>query len=137
MAWTVTESMHESRMIRNLEHLNVIKLVMTGDGSASDYDLGSAASPVRDEYWKGSTLYLLKIVPGTGGDTPSGTFDLDLEDENDDHLLDTDANANDSNTFHPGSSTLGVFAPILGTCSIVCADIGSGNKVTLYLYFWK
>lgn len=137
MAWTVTETLEDSRMVRNGEHINVIKLVMTGDGSASDYDLGSASSPANKDYWQGSTLYLIKTVPGTGDDQPSGAFDLDLEDADDDHLLDTDANANDSNTFTIGSATLGIFPPIMTTLSVVCADIGSGNKITLYLYFWK
>lgn len=137
MAWTVTEALHESRMVRGLEHINVIKVSMTGDGNASDYDLGSASSPVDKDYWQGSTLYLVKIVPGTGADAPSGTFDLDIEDENDDHLLDTDANANDENTFISGSDTLGLFAPITRTCSIVCADVGSANTLDVYLYFWK
>jgi len=137
MAWTVTETLHDSRMVRGGEHINVIKLVMTGDGNASDYDLGSASSPVDKDLWQGSTLYLVKVVPATGDDAPTGTFDIDLEDDNDDHILDTDANANDANAFHIGSNTLGIFPPIMTTLSVVCADIGDGNKITLYLYFWK
>ena len=133
--WSVAETLHESRGVRNLEQINVIKLVLTAgdDASVSDYDL----SDTYKDYWQGSTLYLVKTVPGTGGAQPSGTFDLDIEDENDDHLLDTDANANDANGFLVGSATLGIFPPILGTCSISMADIGDANTVTLYLYFWK
>ena len=137
--WSVAETLHESRTVRNLEHINVVKLVLTAgdDASASDYDLGSASSPINKDYWQGSTLYLMKVVPGVTTETPTGTFDIDIEDENDDHLLDTDANANDSNTFISGSDTLGLFPPILKTCSVVMADIGDANTVTLYLYFWK
>ena len=137
--WSVTEALHESRTVRSLEHINVIKVSLTAgnDTSVSDYDLGSASAPVDKDYWQGSTLYMMKVVPGTAGATPSGTFDIDIEDENDDHLLDTDANANDSNTLIAGSDTLGLFPPVTRTCSVVCADIGDENSVDVYLYFWK
>lgn len=137
--WSVTEELHESRMIRGNEHINVIKVGLTAgdDASVSDYDLGSAATSVDKDYWQGSTLYMVKLVPGTGGAAPSGTFDLDIEDENDDHMLDTDSNTNTANSFILGSETLGIFPPMTRTCSVVCADIGDANTVDVYLYFWK
>jgi hypothetical protein len=133
MAWTVVETLHDSKLVRNNEHINCIKLVMTGDGGASDYDLSSTLK----DYWQGSVLYLVKIVPGTGDDVPGGTFNLDIEDDTNAHILDTDTNPADATTFKAGSTTISVAPPVMTTLSVVCADIGTGNKITVYLYFWK
>jgi len=133
MAWTVVETLHDSKQVRDLTHINCIKLVMTGDGNASNHDLGATLK----DYWQGSVLYGIKIVPGTGGDAPTGTFDLDIEDDTDFHILDTDANPNNATTYVIGSDTIGAMPPVLTTLSVVCADIGAANIVTVYLYFWK
>jgi hypothetical protein len=117
------------------EYLNGTKQVSVtltagDDASVSDYDITTYLSEI-----KGLFLYQMKVVPGTGGAQPTGTFDLDIEDEDDSHILDTDANANDANTLHEGSDTLDR-DPIIGdACSIRCADIGDANTVTVRLLF--
>jgi len=139
MAWTITETPSQwftqttqgDRMIK-------IKLACTSDAGASDYDVTNIAR------LRGSLLYLVKIVPGTGGDAPAGAFDLDIEDENNHHILDTDANPaapTGGATYHAGSNTMGVYPPIEDSASakvsLVCATLGDGNKADIYLYFVK
>jgi hypothetical protein len=114
-----------------------VKLECTSDASGTDYDLVCAMIP-------GSWLYLVKIIPGTGADAPAAAFDLDIEDENDIHMLDTNSNSEAPTggaTYHSGASDMGVFPPI-GThtgmkVSVVCATLGDGNKADIYLYFTK
>jgi hypothetical protein len=86
---------------------------------------------------KGSWLYLIKTVPGTGGDVPTGVFDLDVEDDNNDHLLDTDANSNVANGFVAGNTTLNVFPPIMDEITVVIGTLGDTNTADIYLYFSK
>lgn len=139
MAWTITETHQIKKMISQAgDEVLEVKLACTSDGSASDYDLTDAEVL---SFINGSFFYLLKIVPGTGGDAPSGTFDLDIEDENDNHILDTDSNPvapTGGCTYHPGSNTMGVYPPIMSsTISLVCATLGDGNTADIYLYFTK
>jgi hypothetical protein len=103
---------------------------MTGDGNASNYVISDFLYEI-----KGKFLYLMKTVPAAGGDAPSGTFDLDLEDEDDSHILDTDANASDAVAWHEGSATLGRDPMIEDHLSVVAADIGSANIITVKLFF--
>jgi hypothetical protein len=140
MAWTFVETLHDSKLIRNGEHINCIKVAATNDAAASagTYSLGATATTaLLKPYWQGSTLHLLKIVPGTGGDAPTGTFDLDVEDDTSGHILDTDANSLSATTYKAGTTTISAAPPIMTTCTIVIADLGDTNKVDVYLYFWK
>lgn len=107
-----------------------VTLTAGDDASASDYDITTYLNEI-----KGMFLYQMKVVPGTGGAAPTGTFDLDIEDEDDSHILDTDANVNNANTLHEGSDTLDRDPMIGDACSIVCADIGDLNTVTVRLLF--
>lgn len=138
MAWTITETARAHRMkYGNWDTVIEVKLACTSDGSASDYDIVSTMI-------KGSWLYLVKIVPGTGADAPAAAFDLDIEDENDHHILDTDSNSEAPTggaVYHSGSAHMGVY-PVVGThsgvkVSLVCATLGDGNKADVYLYFTK
>jgi hypothetical protein len=140
MAWTIVESspVITKMAIEAGDELVKIKLACTSDGSASDYDLSATALAAI----KGSSFYLLKIVPGTGADEPTGAFDCDIEDENNHHILDTNANAAAPTlgyTLHLGSSTFGVFPPIEShsavKVSLVCATLGDEKKADFYLYF--
>lgn len=136
MAWTIVETVDQEHYVNGKPNMLRVKLACTSDGSASDHDVGSVNKNVYNAIC-GSYLYLIKVVPGTGDDAPSGTFDLDIEDDNDDHLVDSDANASDANTFISGAQTIGLFPMILDKCSVVCATLGNGNKADIYLYFNK
>lgn len=135
--WTITSKIDFSEAMKhNLgEWLFRVKVSLASgdDASASDYDLpANIISEIR-----GSWLYLIKTVPGTGGAAPSAAFDLDIEDDNDDHILDTNARSETATSWTIGSDTLGVYPPILGTCSVVCADLGDANTTDIYMYFLK
>jgi hypothetical protein len=139
MAWTITEHtpVVTKMKIYSWDTLIKVRLQCTSDASSSDYDL--VATMI-----KGSYLYLVKIVPGTGADEPDAAFDLDIEDELDVHLLDTDDNAaapTGGATYHGGHETMGVYPPIekesTTKVSVVCATLGNGKKADIYLYFTK
>jgi hypothetical protein len=130
MAWTITETSNVYKMKHQQgDELLVVKLACTSDAGASDHDLTTDV--------KGSWLYLVRIVPGTAADVPDAVFDLDIEDETNSHILDTDANPVAGTTFHIGSATVGVFPPVISTCSLVCATLGDGKKADFYLYFTR
>lgn len=136
MAWTITETLHKEQHNMGKLKMFVVKLACVSDANASDFDLGSVNKNIRNAI-QGAYLYLIKIVPGTGGDAPSGAFDLDIEDEANDHILDSDSNVHTANSFISGATTLAVFPPIVDYCSLVCATLGDGNKADFYLYFTK
>lgn len=132
MAWTITEA--SDAWMMNIpgsgrSELIEVTLTCTSDTGASDYDLASDI--------KGASLYLLEIIPGTGGDAPTAAFNLDIENESNNHILDTDSNAHTANSFVIGSATLGIFPPIKNYCSLVCATLGDANKAVFKLYFIK
>jgi hypothetical protein len=136
-AWTITATIDREARIKphamQYEYLYRVKLACTSDATLTDYEFpGAIMGKVKNSF-----LYLIKTVPGTGGDAPTGTFDLDVEDDNNDHLLDTDANSNTATTFTVGSDTLGVFPPIFDHISVVIATLGDTNTATIYLYFAK
>jgi hypothetical protein len=136
MAWTITETIEKEQYTGGVLTMFRVKLACISDANASDHDVGSIDKNILNAI-NGSYLYLIKIVPGTGGDAPSGAFDLDIEDSENDHLVDSDANTEAANSFVSGSASLGVFPPIMGTCSLVCATLGAANTADIYLYFTR
>ena len=138
MAWTIVESARVSRIKHgSFEAMVKVRLTCTSDAGASDYDI---VSPMI----KGSYLYAVKIMPGAGADAPAAPFDMDIEDEGNFHILDTDANPTAPTggaTYHTGSASMGVFPPIEDfpetKVSVVCATLGTGNKVVIDLFFAK
>lgn len=125
-AWTCTEQ--NPREFNNGSFS--VEVSCTSDASASDYTISTYASKIR-----GMFLYELKVIPGTGDDEPSATFDVDLEDDEDDHILDTNDNAVDANTFHAGNATLDFYPMVTGTLSIVSETLGNGNTAVYRLMF--
>ncbi len=136
-AWTITATVDKEGRIKDhhmqYEYVYRIKLACTSDASGTDYVMPSNIMGKIRNSW----LYMIKTVPGTGGDAPTAAFDLDIEDDNDDHLLDTDANPNGSNKFTPGHATLGIFPIVFDHLSVVIATLGNANTATIYLYFAK
>jgi hypothetical protein len=118
----------------------VVKLACTGDASAGTVTLkstkadpGNSYNAIMDEI-RGSWLYLMKTVPSD----VDNTFDVDIENKTNDHILDTDANSNTANVFTLGANTLGVYPPILEEITVVIADIGADQKTCeIYLYCLK
>jgi hypothetical protein len=138
MAWTVTETIRAwSTNLYGGEEMIEVKLACASDASGTDTDLSSTAMALI----KGSYLYLMKVVPGTGDAAPTAAWDIDIEDENNHHILDTDSNSNSAVTFHAGSNTVGVYPPIGdfngAKVSVVSATLGNENTADIYLYFVK
>jgi hypothetical protein len=146
MAWTISVSYHKDVRIKHVlggDTMVVLKVACVSDalgGSLAmkhrSIDPGNSYVEYMDRI-RGSWLYLMKTVPGTGGDQPTAAFDLDVEDENTDHILDTDSNANDANTFTVGSDTLGVYPPIFDYVGLEIGTLGDENTADIYLYFLK
>lgn len=148
MSWTITPTINQTQTIKHALYGNqlvVLKLACTCDDSAASgsITLKSTKADRSDTYCKitdqieGSTLYLMEVVPGTGGAAPTGTFDIDVENNRNNHILDTDSNSNTANSFVIGSNTLGIFPPIFSQITVVVGDLGDANTVDIYLYFWK
>lgn len=129
-AWTCTEG----RKVYGPDKSKVIIIVTcAGDGSGATYDLDTYLSDVI-----GYHLWTLYVIPGTGGTAPDAAFDIDIEDSNDFHLLDTDANSHTTQTWNVGSDTLGQYPLIKDAVSIVFADIGTAaDTVVVELHFVK
>ncbi|MCP4262752.1 MAG: hypothetical protein GY774_35385 [Planctomycetes bacterium] len=143
MAWTVTATIDDTIAMKHHlggDRITVLKLACIGDASAgtvtlksTNADPGNDYNAVMDEI-RGSWLYLMKTVPSD----VDNTFDVDIEDKLNDHILDTNANSNTANTFTTGADTLGVYAPILEEITVVIADIGADQKTCeIYLYCLK
>ena len=131
MAWTIVETVEVWKMKHEAgDEMIRVKLVCTSDATGTDYDIVT-------DLVRGTWLYMLKTVPVTGDDAPSGTFDLDVEDEDNLHILDTNANSNTAPSASAGDTTLKIFPPVLEKCSVVIATLGTGKKATIYLYFVK
>jgi hypothetical protein len=146
MAWTITPTIHRIETIKHQiygDRLIIVKLACISDASGGTITMKATSRDKTDTYReimdmiKGSWLYLIKTVPGTGGDVPTGVFDLDVEDDNNDHLLDTDANSNVANGFVKGNNTLNVFPPIMDEITVVIGTLGDTNTADIYLYFSK
>lgn len=125
MAWTIVESFREYNNGNKM-----ISLACVSDANASAY----AIDDYLDEI-KGMFLYLIKVVPGTGGDAPGGAFNLDLQDADDTPIIDVDGVANNANTFIEGSEELGRDPMILDALNLVCATLGAANTARIDLYF--
>ena len=132
MAWTITESLEAYKINHMMgSEMIVVKLVCTSDASGTDYDLTSIAQI------KGGWLYEMKVVPSGAPDAPTGTFDIDIEDVDNAHILDTNANSQSAVTFHDGADTIGHYPLIQGKCSFVSATLANTKKATVYLSFLK
>ncbi len=146
MAWTITPTIHKTQAIKHEiygNHLVVLKLACLSDADIGSITMKSTKVDRSDSYThimdriEGSTLYMMEVVPGTGDDTPSAAFDLDVENERNNHILDTDSNSHISNSFVIGSASLGIFPPIFGQITVVIGTLGNANTADIYLYFWK
>ena len=128
MAWTIVETVEVWKGSGPNEEMIEVKLACTSDATGTDYDIVT-------DLIKGACLYMVKIVPGTSGDAPGAAFNLDVEDETDAHILDTDSNSTSATTFHAGANTIGAFPVIKGKCSVVIATLATGKKADVYLQF--
>lgn len=146
MAWTFSVSFYKDVKMKNSlggDQMIVLKVACVSDASggsltmkSTDLDPGNEYNEYMDRI-KGSWLYMIKTVPNLGATQPAGTFDVDVEDQMADHLLDTDANPNDANKISVGSGTLGIYPAILDYVGLVVATLGNTKTADIYLYFLK
>ena len=145
MSWTITPSFHKNVKMKHTlggDSMIVLRLECTSDAGAGSITMKTTEEDPSGSYKeymnaiRGSWLWMVKTVPD-GTLVPDGTFDLDVEDENNDHILDTDANSNTANTFTIGSDTLGVYPAIFDGITVVIATLGNTKKTDVYLYFLK
>ena len=127
--WTITESR------RTYKHqgskTTIITLACISDGSAGAYDITTYMNDIKGLYF-----YSMAVTPGSGGVAPDNTFDIDVEDADDFHILDTNANSNTAKTWHLGLATLGQYPMVKDLISLVIADIGTAaDEITIELFF--
>jgi len=146
MSWTITPTISKTQAIKHEvfgDRVVVVKLACISDANAGSITMKSTRSDKTNSYRhimdmiEGSTLYLMEVIPGTGDDAPSAAFDIDVENERNVHILDTDSNSETSNTFVSGSTTLSLYPPIFSDITVVIGSLGNGNTADIYLYFWK
>ena len=90
MAWTITETVKSyPTNIHKAEEVVDVVLECISDANATDYDVTAATM----QKIRGGYLYEMKVSPGSGADAPSAAFDIDIEDSDDAHILDTDSNS--------------------------------------------
>ena len=139
MAWTITATIDAVYNVCSPmgNEMVKVKLACISDANATDTKLSSVLS--RGDFMDilGGWLYEMKVVPGTGDDVPTAAWDIDIEDNENDHILDTDSNANDANTFHDGAKTIGHYPVIEEDPSFVSATLGAANTCTIYFKILK
>lgn len=135
MAWTVVETYTtKSLKLAGGEAIIRVKLVCTADASGYTETLSDELAALI----KGSYLYGVWTIPGSGGDAPGAVYQIDVKDEDSLALLTLASRSTSATEFTLGSDTLGVFPPIMETFSIVFNDqIGNENKTTVVLLFLK
>ena len=138
MAWTITFTIDEAYHCNTVlgDQMVVAKLDCISDASGTDSDLKTLDADVFAKIM-GGWLYEMKVVPGAGGDAPTGTFDIDIEDSDNAHILDTDANSNSAVTFNGGSTTLGYYPIMRKAHAFVSATLGDENTAVVYLKVLK
>jgi hypothetical protein len=147
-AFTPTVTMDEVRAIKHEvlgDMMYVVKIACDdtdGDTGAS-LTMKSTKEDPTDTYNEimdriaGSWLYMMEVVPGSGGAAPTAAFDIDIENKRNSHILDTDSNSNTATSFVLGSDTLGNFPPIMDQITVVVGALGAANTADIYLYFSK
>jgi hypothetical protein len=139
MAWTITATIDEVYKVRHQmgDELVVVKLACESDASGTDTQLDSVMADMDWDSILGGWLYEMVVNPGTGDDEPSATFDIDIEDGIDRHILDTDDNAVSGASSHGGSDTLGYFPVIEKDTAFVSETLGNGKTCDVYLKILK
>lgn len=131
----------ETRRI-NSNGSGVLSVLVTSDGSACTVTLGNDTNYYIDDF-KGALIYALEVVPGTASVAPDAAFDIDLENANAFHLLDTNSNSNTATTWNLGDATLGDYPPVRcasSNCSgdlvLEMGDMGTaGDQATIHIHF--
>ena len=108
-----------------------VSVLVTSDGSACTCTLDT------DDYENdllGQYLYTVEVVPGTGSVAPDAAFDLDVEDDNAFHMVDTDSNSHTTTTWNPGNGTLGQYPKVRTGIVLELGDMGTaGDQATIHL----
>ena len=136
MSWSTKAIVHRKYNIssRQSAKMFVIKIECESDGSGIDELLEDILGSELWQMVRGRWLYSAIIVPGTGGDAPSGTFNFDIQNAFDMSKISVTGHAVDENTENTGSDEFGRFAVIEDGDTLTIATLGDGNKLDLYLY---
>ena len=127
MAWTVTTTYDAFPvMLNGSSEMVVISIACVSDASGHSMQLSDHLMQLI----RGGYLYEMVVKPDSG-DAPSATWDIDLEDYDAQHILDTDDNATDAITSHAGSATLGYYPVIERTLRFVSASLGNTKKAVV------
>lgn len=132
MAWTITQTIDDVYKVAHQkgDEMVIVKLTCISDASGTNTDLDSSIM----QKIMGGWLYGMKVIPGTGDDVPDATWDIDLEDADDFHILDTDDNAVDAITWHVGTATRSQWMLVEKTLSFVSETLGNANTVVVKIY---
>lgn len=134
MAWTITETINAYKVHHRMgEEMIEVKLACTSDANGTD----TALSAETMRQIMGGFLYEMKVVPGSGDEAPSAVFDIDIEDADNGHILDTDSNSVSLITYYDGAQTIGHYPLIKSTISFVSETLGNANTCTVYLQISK
>jgi hypothetical protein len=146
-AFTPTVTVDEIKAIKHEvlgDKIIIVKIacVDTDGDTGASLTMKSTRNSPTDTYRhimdivEGSWLYLMEVVPGTGGDAPTAAFDVDIENKRNSHILD-ETPIHTATSFFSGSDTLGVFPPIMDQITVEIGALGAANKADIYLYFSK
>lgn len=128
-AWTITETIDADVQTKQSD-IVVIKLRCTSDTSSTDYKLLNQTA-IRGYYYYG-----MRTDPD-GTAAPTGTYDVDVEDELNFHIHDTDAHSTTAVEFTRASSTINAYWPVFSDISVVIATLGDTKITDIYLIFVK
>ena len=86
---------------------------------------------------RGTSLLMMKVSPGTASVAPDNTFDIQLEDlENDDIWSDTGISYT-AISWHQLWDDIETYPTVFSELNLVVSDIGaSGDQITLYFICW-
>lgn len=138
MAWTINFTIDEAYHCNTVmgDEMIIAKLDCVSDANGTDSDLKTLDADAFSKIL-GGWLYEMKIVPGTGDGVPTATWDIDIEDSDNGHILDTDDNAVDAITYKDGASTIGHYPIIEKGTSFVSETLGDANTAVVYLKVLK
>jgi hypothetical protein len=129
-AWTISVS-----RVAGGSEKSIIKIELTGDGTALDQDIWSnivGASDIAAKTINRKYIYRAKTDPD-GSNAPSSTYDLTISDRFETATLSSRSTTATEPVVVSDHTESGGYLSLYGYLQVTCEDIGSGNKTDLYL----